>query len=122
MMIDRCRCGATAADREKTEACFIPGCPYPSIARRAPRARERDLAHDADPGRFGLAVLKCEGFTPNCSHIGRCERDGQCFASPGHLVAARMIERLLPPQGRQGTHYAYIQRVAEMLRAGEIIL
>jgi hypothetical protein len=89
---------------------------------RIPKARERDLRHGADDARFGAAVLKCEGFTPNCSQIGRCEREGRCFASPGHLVAARMIERLAPPDGRRGTHFAYIRRVAEMLRAGEIIL
>ncbi|WP_156397427.1 MULTISPECIES: hypothetical protein [unclassified Sphingomonas] len=42
-------------------------------------------------------------------------RDGDCFASPPHLVAARMIERLIP-DGRDGAHLAYLKRVAEMLR------
>lgn len=54
------------------------------------KARERDLAHDADPVRFGNAMLKCEGFAPDCSYHGRCQFNGQCFASPAHIVAARM--------------------------------
>jgi hypothetical protein len=121
-MTDRCRCGATKADRDKTDVCFIPGCPYPAIAKRAPRTTERDLRHDADPARFGVAVLKCEGYTPDCSYLGRCQLRGLCFAQPGHLVAARMIERTLPSDGRCGTHYAYIRRVAQMLREGQIDL
>lgn len=79
------------------------------------RVSERDLRHDADPARFGSAMLACEGFAPDCSHNGRCMRDGDCFASPPHLVAARMIEALIP-SGRDGVHLAYLKLVAEMLR------
>lgn len=119
---DRCRCGCTAEDRAKTQACFIPGCPFPELAQRGPRVRERDLGHGADPARFGVAVMKCEGYTPDCSHYGRCMLGGQCFAAPGHLIAARIIERQLPKDGRAGTHWAYLQRCAEMLREGKIDL
>lgn len=86
------------------------------------RARPRDLSHDADPVRFGNAMAKCEGYSPECSYQGRCILQGQCFASPGHLVAARMIEGLIPPDGRAGTHFAYLKRCAEMLRDGRIDL
>ena len=89
---------------------------------RHQRAREIDLRHDADPVRFGNAMLKCEGFAPDCSQYGRCHLSGQCFASPGHLVAARMIEALIPAHGPAGTHYAYLKRVAEMLREDKIDL
>lgn len=117
-----CSCGCTAADRAKTEACHIPGCPYPAIARRAPKARERDLRHDAQPARFGAAVLKCEGFTPDCSYHGRCMMEGQCFADAPHLVAARMIETLLPPGGPAGVHFAYLRACAQQLRDGLVDL
>ncbi len=86
------------------------------------RVREKDLAHGSDDDRFGRAVTKCEGYTPDCIYYGRCMYGGQCFASPGHLVAARMIEKLIPPDGPAGTHFAYLRRVAEMLRDGRVEL
>jgi hypothetical protein len=86
------------------------------------KVSERDLSHDADPDRFGAAVSKCEGFTPDCSHNGRCMLGGDCFASPAHLVAARMVESLLPKDGRAGLHLAYLRRVAEMLREDRVHL
>lgn len=86
------------------------------------KLREQDLAHGADHDRFGRAILKCEGFTPNCVYSGRCELSGQCFASPAHLVAARLVETLIPTDGRAGVHLAYLKRVAEMLRHGEVCL
>lgn len=89
------------------------------------RLTEQDLAHDADSVRFGAAMLKCEGYGPACSESGRCQLGGDCFASPPNLVAARMIEGLIPngPLGRPaGMHLAYLQRCAEMLRAGSIYL
>lgn len=61
------------------------------------RIGERHLRHGADPEKFGSAMSKCEGFAPDCSYHGRCMADGACFASPPHLVAARMIEDILPP-------------------------
>lgn len=84
--------------------------------------RERDLAHDADPVRFANAVLRCEGYTPDCAYHGRCQLAGQCFASPGHLVAARLVEGLIPSPCPSGTHFAYLARVAELLRSGLIAL
>lgn len=90
-----------------------------------PRLREKDLAHDADPVRFGAAMLKCEGYGPACSESGRCQIGGECFASPPNLVAARMIEGLLPtgPLGSPaGVHLAYLRKCAELLRAGSIHL
>ncbi|EHJ62810.1 hypothetical protein NSU_0322 [Novosphingobium pentaromativorans US6-1] len=48
--------------------------------------------------------------------------DGRCFDSAPHLVAARMIEGLLPKDGRAGMHYAYLRRVAEALREDRIHL
>lgn len=86
------------------------------------KVSERDLSHDADPERFGTAVSKCEGFTPDCSFHGRCMNGGDCFASPAHLVAARMVESLLPKDGRAGLHLAYLRRVAEMLREDRVNL
>ncbi|WP_157783534.1 hypothetical protein [Rhizorhabdus wittichii] len=86
------------------------------------RVRERDLRHDADPVRFGAAMTVCEGYAPECSYNGRCMWEGRCFASPPNLVAARMIEKLLPADGRAGMHYAYLQRVAEMLREDQVVL
>lgn len=86
------------------------------------RVRERDLRHDADPVRFGAAMLACEGFGPDCSAHGRCMRDGDCFASPPHLVAARMVESLIPTDGRAGMHIAYLKRVVERLREGRVDL
>lgn len=64
--------------------------------------------------------MKCEGFPPNCVYSGRCEMSGQCFASPAHLVAARLVETLIPTDGRAGVHLAYLRRVAEMLRRGQV--
>lgn len=83
-------------------------------------ARERDLRHDADPVRFGMAASKCEGYTPDCSYHGRCMKDGACFASPPHLVAARMIEKITPDDG--GQYGAYLRKAAEMLREGRVHL
>lgn len=86
------------------------------------RARERDLRHGADSIRFGNAMLECEGYAPTCSAAGSCMRGGRCFAHSAHLVAARMIEGLLPKDGRAGVHLAYLSKVAEMLREGLIHL
>lgn len=85
------------------------------------RLTERDVAHDADPVRFGDAMLRCEGYAPACCDAGRCLNGGSCFASPAHLVAARMIEGLIDPSAHAtGLHYAYLRRAAEMLRADRI--
>ncbi|PZQ55758.1 MAG: hypothetical protein DI555_06950 [Novosphingobium pentaromativorans] len=86
------------------------------------KVSERDLYPDADPECFGTAASKCEGFTPDCSFHGRCMNGGDCFASPAHLVAARMVESLLPKDGRAGLHLAYLRRVAEMLREDRVHL
>lgn len=90
------------------------------------RPREADLRHDAPGARFGDAMLKCEGYAPNCSHLGRCEFEGRCFASPANLVAARMVEGLFPKgsarQHIRGLHWALLERVAQMLRNDEICL
>lgn len=86
------------------------------------REGERHLRHDADSVRFGNAILKCEGYAPDCSFLGRCSFNGRCFASPAHLVAARMIEKLLPANGRAGTHFAYLREAARQLREGIIVL
>lgn len=80
--------------------------------------RERDLRHDADSYRFGNAMLQCEGFGPECSERGRCQMDGRCFSHDAHLVAARMIEGLIPTGPHAvGVHFAYLRRCAEMLRS-----
>lgn len=84
------------------------------------RVREKDLEHGSDDDRFGRAVMKCEGYTPDCVYFGRCSFGGQCFASPEHLVAARMIEKLIPAHGPAGTHFAYLRKVAKMLRANQV--
>ncbi len=86
------------------------------------RPYERDLRHDADDLRFGNAIMRCEGYTPDCSEQGRCMKDRECFANAAHLVAARMIEKMLPTDGRKGVHFAYLQRAAEELREGRICL
>ena len=90
--------------------------------RLTQRARERDLAHDADPVRFGNATLRCDGYTPDCSFYGRCMMGGECFASPPHLVAARMVEALIPDDGRAGVHLALLRKVATMLRDDRVLL
>lgn len=120
----KCRCGATPRDRQMTAVCRVPGCPYPEIAERTrPKARERDLRHDADSVRFGHAMLKCEGYAPACSDAGRCANGGRCFGSTPHDVAARMIEAMIPTDGHAvGVHFAYLRRVAELLRDGQIAL
>lgn len=87
------------------------------------RVTERDLRHDADSARFGNAMLTCEGYAPGCSETGRCQRDGQCFASNPSLVAARLIEGLIPTSCHaRGMHLAYLRKVADMLREGDIHL
>lgn len=85
------------------------------------RVTERDLRHDAVSVRFGNAILACEGYAPECSYAGRCLKDGDCFASPPHLVAARMIESLIPddPNAR-GMYLTHLKRAAEMLRSGRV--
>lgn len=91
--------------------------------RDRPRVRERDLRHDGDAVRFGYAMLKCEGYAPACSEAGRCTRDGRCFGSIPSDVAARMIEAMIPTdQHTTGVHFAYLRRVAELLRDGKIDL
>jgi hypothetical protein len=84
------------------------------------KVRERDLRHDADAVRFGNAMACCEGYAPACSEDGKCQRGGECFKSAPHLVAARMVESLLPTDGRAGLHFHYLRRVAEMLRSGRL--
>lgn len=87
------------------------------------KVRERDLAHDANPVRFGNAMLACEGYAPECSSSGRCLSDGKCFASPPNLVAARMVESLIPKdQHSCGLHLAYLRRVADDLREDRVHL
>lgn len=86
------------------------------------KSTERDLGHDADSVRFGFAMLKCEGFAPACSADGRCERGGLCFKGPANVTAARMIESLVPKDGRAGVHLAYLRKVAEMLRDDQVFL
>lgn len=90
------------------------------------RPKEADLAHGAPDRRLGDAVLKCEGYTPDCLYFGRCSRGGECFASPAHLAAARKIEALFPKgqeaQHMVGRHWALLRKVAEMLRRDEICL
>lgn len=86
------------------------------------KARERDLKDGSPEGRFGEAVSKCEGYTPDCVFHERCMFDGRCFDSRPELVAARMIEGLLPSDGRAGVHLAYIRKVADMLRNGYVHL
>lgn len=85
------------------------------------KTRERDLRHDADPVRFGAAMVKCEGYPPQCSQAGRCSADGLCFKGPPNVEAARMIEGLIP-RDRAGMHFAYLQKVAEMLREDRVDL
>lgn len=85
------------------------------------RLTERDIAHDADPVRFGDAMLRCEGYAPTCCDAGKCMNGGSCFASPANLVAARMIESLIDPSPHSvGAHYAYLRKVASMLREGKV--
>lgn len=84
------------------------------------KVRERDLRLDSDPVRFGNAIVRCEGYSPDCMYNGRCSRKGECFASPPHLVAARMIEDIIPNDGRGGRHIAYLRLAAEGLRNGRI--
>lgn len=86
------------------------------------RLTERDLRHDADADRFGAAMVKCEGFSPACSTEGRCERGGECFASSPNIVAARMIEAIIPTDGRAGLHLAYLRAVTDMLRRDRVAL
>lgn len=87
------------------------------------RLTARDLRHDADSVRFGDAMIRCEGYAPDCSEQGRCRHDGKCFSSEPELVAARMVEGLIPAgQHIRGVHYAYLRRVAEMLREGRVYL
>lgn len=85
------------------------------------RISQRDLRHDADSYRFGDAMTMCEGYSPACSEQGRCLRDGYCFGSAPHLVAARMIERLIRPEGT-GQHLAYLRKCADLLRNDGICL
>lgn len=86
------------------------------------RGRERDLAHDADPERFGSAMLRCEGYAPGCSEAGHCLNGGLCFKGPPHVTAARMIEHLLKQhdRGQGGMHLAYLRMCAKMLREGSV--
>ena len=86
------------------------------------RPNERDLRHGANSFRFGDAMVACEGFAPDCSANGRCQMERACFSSAPALVAARMIEGLLPTDGRAGVHFAYLKRCAEMLRSGRLCL
>ncbi|WP_343546758.1 hypothetical protein [Sphingobium yanoikuyae] len=87
------------------------------------RISERDLRDDADPYRFGEAMVRCEGFAPDCSARGSCGMNGRCFSGDAHLVAARMVESLIPTsQHVSGLHLAYLRRVAEMLREGRVCL
>ena len=41
------------------------------------------MAHDATPEEFGEAVSLCQGYTPECSQSGVCQRDGTCFSVSG---------------------------------------
>ncbi|KPH66035.1 hypothetical protein [Novosphingobium sp. ST904] len=86
------------------------------------KVTERDLRHGANSVRFGNAILACEGYAPSCSDQGRCTMGGRCFDSAPHLVAARMIESLIPKDGRAGMHYAYLRRAAENLREERVHL
>lgn len=84
--------------------------------------RERDLRHDADPERFGDAMLKCQNASGECMSAGRCLYDGQCFVTSPEITAAEMIEGLLPHNVPAGQHWAYLRKCAEMLREGRVAL
>lgn len=90
------------------------------------RPREADLAHGSPDGRFAAAIAKCEGYSPDCVYLGRCKFDGDCFASPAHLVAARMIEGLFPKGVERdhirGMHWALLEKCAQMLREDRVFL
>lgn len=85
------------------------------------RITSRDLRHGADDFRYGAAMIRCEGYAPACSADGRCHKDDRCFSSAPELVAARMVESLIPAgEHVSGLHYALLRRVAAMLREGRI--
>jgi hypothetical protein len=86
------------------------------------KAVERDLRHGADHDQFAAAMMKCEFGSADCSHHGYCLLDGACFASPGHLVAARMIAKLIPSADADGKHFSYLRKCVELLRAGSVCL
>lgn len=46
-----------------------------------------DISHDAEPEAFGEAILRCQGFAPDCSYTGECAKDGFCFGREGQGLA-----------------------------------
>lgn len=50
-------------------------------------ACERDLQIDADPARLSQAMLKCQGWAPDCVEAGHCQHDGDCFSRTRHWIA-----------------------------------
>ena len=42
-------------------------------------ASEAGLRNGADPEAFADAIMRCQGYSPNCSYYGVCELDGECF-------------------------------------------
>ena len=44
------------------------------------------MAHDASPEAFGEAMARCQRWAPECSDVGECLEDGDCFRSEKQVV------------------------------------
>ena len=100
---------------------MTPDQPTALVEHRPVRPTERGLLHGASDAAFGAAMMRCRNSSGDCSYAGRCIMGG-CFSSGPEIDAARLIEVLIPTDGRTGVEYAYVRAAAQMLRAGRIDL
>jgi hypothetical protein len=80
----RCRCGCTASDRAHSAACYIPGCPYPQLASKPPRAG----ANQAEAAVVAFPSLVSEGRDARQLQVA-----AWCAAAFGYGHAASVPQR-----------------------------
>lgn len=84
------------------------------------RLTEKDVRHDAEPERFGDAMLACQGFPPYCLYSGKCSHGGDCFRTDPQfrVMAARLIRQL--SHKHEGVTAALIAAAARAVNDGTV--
>ena len=44
------------------------------------------LSFDASPEAFAAAMVRCQMWGPDCSHIGECRLKGDCFRTEARTI------------------------------------
>ena len=74
------------------------------------------MRHGALDDAFALAMTLCQGWGPQCSGVGECMHDGECFARDHDAFAATLIDRLAEQEVSRPRVAASLKRAAMLLR------